>query len=247
MNREQAKSILRSYRPGEQETEDAQLRQALELLEHDPELSTWFAEEQAVDARLSKSFQQFPLPPDLKGQLLAARKVVSPPLWWRRPAWISAAAACVALLGALAILFTRSAAHGNFSEFRSFVADTAASLDHLDLETSDYQKIQEWLQGHSAPNTFTIRGKLNAKSSVGCRLFQWNEQKVSLVCFEIGNHKVAHLFVMDRSALSNSPVAGPPQFSTARNGIGTASWSDGSQVYVLALKDGEQELRQLLL
>jgi hypothetical protein len=247
MNREQAQLILRGYRPGEPVTEDEPLRRALELLEHDAALSAWFAVEQAEDARLAESFRQFPVPPDLKDQLLAARKVSSRPLWWRRLEWITAAAACLTLIGALAILFAHPSGQKDFTAFCSYISDTAASLDHLDLETSDQEKIRAWLQGHGAPNQFTILGQLSGKSRVGCRLFRWNGQNVSLVCFEIGNNKVAHLFVMDRSNLTKLPGAGAPHFITARNGIATASWSDGRQLYVLALKDGERELKQLLL
>jgi hypothetical protein len=247
MNREQAQHILRGFRPGEPVTEDEPLRRALELLDHDAGLATWFAAEQAEDAKLTKSFRQFPVPPDLRDQLLAARKVVSRPLWWRQLEWITAAAACLTLVAALAILLARPSGQRDFAQYCSYISDTAASLDHLDLETSDQEKIREWLQGRGAPNQFTILGKLNGKSSVGCRLFSWNGQNVSLVCFEIGNHRVAHLFVMEHSALTKLPAAGAPHFSTARNGIATASWSDGRQVYVLALKDGERELKQLLL
>jgi hypothetical protein len=247
MNRNEAKLILGSCHPGHQTATDVQLRQALEFLDRDAELAAWFAEEQAIDARLSKSFREFPVPPALKERLLAARNSVTLVPWWRRHAWISAAAACLALVGMLAVLLTRSPGQREFAEFRSYAAEAAGSLDHLDLETSDYRKIRQWLEGHNAPDNFTLPGRLNGKSNVGCRLFQWNGQKVSLVCFEIGNKKVAHLFVMARSTFTNLPGSGTPQFSAAPNGIATAGWSDAQHVYILALKDGEKDLRQLLL
>lgn len=247
MNREEAKYILQSDHLSGCDVESPQFRDALEMLQHDPELAAWFAQEQAIDAKLSESFRTFPVPPALKSQLLAGRKIVPLPVWWRQPAWIRAAAACMALLGTLAILLFRSPEPRQLAEFRSYVAETAATLDHLDLQTSDLDQIRLWLGGHSAPENFAIPGKLNGKSSVGCRVFQWNGQKVSLVCFELGNKKVAHLFVMDRSAPTNSPGESRPQFQTARNGIATASWSDARRIYIVALVAGEQDLKRLFL
>lgn len=247
MNREDAKYILQSYHLGGQDADDPQFRDALQMVKRDPELAAWFAEEQAIDAKLAEKLQSFPVPPALKVQLLAARKVVSPPAWWRRPQWISAAAATVALLATLAVILIRSPQHREFAEFRSYVADTAATLDHLDLQTNDLHQIREWLGGHSAPDNFVIPVKFNGKPSVGCRVFQWNGQKVSLVCFELENQKVAHLFVMDRSQLTNLPGEGALQFQTARDGITTAAWSDARRIYVVAMQQGEPDLKRLLL
>jgi hypothetical protein len=100
---------------------------------------------------------------------------------------------------------------------------------------------------HRAPENFAIPGKLNGRSRVGCRVFAWNGQKVSLICFEIENKKVAHLFVMDTSSLTNLPAGGIPHFQTTGDGIATASWSDAQRIYILALKQGEQDLKRLLL
>jgi hypothetical protein len=187
------------------------------------------------------------VPPDLKGQLLAARKIVSMHTCWRSRVWVGAAAACVTLVAALAFVMSGSRHKEELAEYRSFIADTAAKLDHLDLETTNAVQIQEWLVNHSAPEGFVIPAKLNENSRVGCRVFSWNDQKVSLICFELGNNKTAHLFVMERSVLSDPPPGNPPQFQTSRAGIATATWSDAQRVYIVALKDGEDDLKRLLL
>ena len=247
MNRDAAKYVLRSYHLGGRDAEDPQFRDALEMLARDPELAAWFTREQAADKQIAGALQAFPVPADLKGQLLAARKVVPLRAWWQRPAWISAAAACVALIATVAIFVTRAPEQTQFAEFHSFVTDTAARLDHLDVKTSDLVEIRQWLSGHRAPGEFAIPGRLNGKSSVGCRVFEWNGQKVSLVCFELENQKVAHLFVMDRSVFTNLPGDGALQFQTTRNGIATASWGDARQIYIVAMERGEQDLKRLLL
>jgi hypothetical protein len=246
MNRDEAKYILRSYHLGGRDADDPQFRDALETLNRDPELREWFSCEQAVDQKLSEAFGAFQVPPGLKGQLLAARKVVPRRAWWHMSAWISAMAASLALLGLLAVFLGRAAQKRPFTEFHSYVVETAANLDHLDIQTSDLARIREWLHDHRAPDDFVIPGRLNGKSSAGCRVFSWRGQKVALVCFEIADNKVAHLFVMNRSALTNWPDGGVPQIEASDTGIATAAWSDSTRIYVAALMHGEEDLRRLL-
>jgi hypothetical protein len=52
---------------------------------------------------------------------------------------------------------------------------------------------------------------------------------------------------MDRSVLTNWPEGGVPQIETAGNGIATAAWSDSKRIYIMALEQGERDLRRLLL
>ncbi len=245
MNRDEAKYILCAYHLGGQDSDDPQFREALEMLKRDLVLAEWFEREQLLDTRLSEKFRSFPVPPDLKAQLLAARKVVSFPVWWKRPAWITAAAACAALLATLVRLLTSSPSEKQFVEFRSFAADAAAKLDHLDLSSRDLAEVRQWLQNRSAPSDFTLPTSLNGSPSLGCRMFEWKGQKVSLVCFELENRHVVHLFVMDRAVLRDVPAGGVPQFAVM-SGITTASWSNDKCVYVLASHSDKQELKRLL-
>jgi hypothetical protein len=247
MNRDAAQYILRSYHLGSRDAEDPQFRDALGMLARDPELAAWFAKDQAMDNGISRALQTFPVPADLKGQLLAARKVVPLYAWWQRPTWISTVAACVTLIATLAVLLSRAPKQTQFAEYHSYIAHTAASLDHLDVKTSDLLQIRQWLSGHGAPEDFAIPGRLNGKARVGCRVFEWNGQKVSLVCFELENQKVAHMFVIDRSMFTNLPGGGALQFQTTQDGIATASWSDARRTYIVAMQRGQQDLRRLLL
>jgi|KBSSwiStaDraftv2_1062776.scaffolds.fasta_scaffold92409_3 hypothetical protein len=246
MNRDEAKYILRSFHLNGLDTDDPQFQAALEMIQHDPELREWFSTEQVLDQKLSDAFRAFPVPPALQRELLAARNVVPPAAWWRQPVWMSVAAS-LALLGVLSVLLSRTAHKRPFAEFHSYIIETAAQLDHLDIRTGDLAQVREWLRAHRAPDDFAIPGRLHGKSSVGCRVFSWNEQNISLLCFDIENNKVAHLFVMDRSVLTNWPEGGVPQIETAGNGIATAAWSDSKRIYIMALEQGERDLRRLLL
>ncbi len=244
MNRDEAKFILRAYHLGGEDASDPQFQRALEMLKHDPELASWFAQENTIDAKLSEKFQSFPVPVELRGQLLAARKVVAPRPWWG-PGRIIAVAACAVLMAALAGLLLRAPGKAQFTEFRSFVADATANLDHLDLMTKDVAEARRWLQSRSAPSHFVMPASLDGRHSIGCRVFDWNRRRVSLVCFAIEDGRVVHLFVINRSRLQNVPMGTAPQFAVTRS-IATASWSNDRGAYVLATDAGEQTLRQLL-
>src|SRR4030095_16367194 len=116
MNRDEAKYILRSYDLNGRDAGDPQFQEALEMLRHDPELRECFAQEQAMDKKLSETFRVFPVPPDLKGKLVAARKIVPLHNWWQRPSLLGAAAASLALLGVLALLLSRAPEKRQFAQ-----------------------------------------------------------------------------------------------------------------------------------
>jgi hypothetical protein len=244
MTRDEAKFILSSYGSGHDDA-DPQFREAFELMKIDPELAAWFAKEQAIDSRLCRKFQAFPVPPDLKTQLLAARKVTRAPAWWRQPMWMSAAA-CVALLFALAVSFLRPHSHPEFADFRSYVANTARTLDHLDVVTTNLVEARQWLEAQHAPSDFLIPASLSARPSVGCRAFNWKGRHVGLVCFKMDDQKTVHLFVIDRSALRNAPVGTRPDFLTTGDDVATGSWSDNHCTYVVAGNESESMLKRLL-
>jgi len=245
MNRAEAKYILCAYHLGGQDADDPQFRDALEMVKHDPALAGWFAQEQAADTRLSEKFQDFPVPSNLQAQLLAARKVIPLRAWWQRPVWIVAAAACAIVVATCAALLLGRPEESQFAAFRSYVADTTRKLDHLDLRSKDVAEVRRWLQQRSAPGSFTLPANLSGRPSIGCRIFDWNGETVSLVCFELEGGQAVHLFVMDRHGVRGAPNATTPQFAV-KNGIATAAWTSDQCVFVLASNAGEPTLRQLL-
>ena len=85
MNRDEAKLILQSYRPGGRDAGDPYFAPALALAKQDAELAAWFAEQQAFDARISGALQQLRVPSRLKAEILAAAETKESPVatWWR--------------------------------------------------------------------------------------------------------------------------------------------------------------------
>ena len=246
MNRDEAKYLLRSYGLGGRDATDPQFQEPLEMLGHDPELAAWFAREQALDASFSRKLCAFPVPLDLKSQLLAARKIVPLQVWWRNPAWLGSAASLLVLVATL-VIFLAGAGKTDLADFRKYVAAEAAALDHLDFHSADLEQIRQWLENHGAPEDFVLPANLKTRPSIGCRVFDWNGENISLICFQLENKKVAHLFVFDRSGLTKIPIGEIPQFERTPDGITTASWGDNARIYVVAMKQDEQDLKQLFL
>lgn len=247
MNNEEAKLILQAYRPGGQDANDPQFREALEQAQRDPELARWFANEQALDSRISAKLKASVTPPaHLKSQLLAQRKIVRPVAWWRQPAWQLAAAACVALLVTIAAVWLKPGHSPGFAQYRNEMAEFAGhKLDRLDLMSHDVAEVRRWLSQKESHGDLVIPAGLDGRPSLGCRLLEWKGQKVSLICFELANKQVAHLLVIDRTALKGAPTESPV-FNQVGD-VATVSWSRGDKTYVVASKGGSQfELMKLL-
>jgi hypothetical protein len=247
MNNEEAKLILQAYRPGGQDANDPRFREALEQARRDPELARWFANEQALDSRISAKFNRSIRPPaHLKSQLLAQRKIVRPLAWWKKPVWQLAVAACLALIVTIATVWLKPAHSIGFVQYRNEMADFAGhKLDRLDLMSGDMAEVRRWLAQRESHGDLVLPAGLDGRPSLGCRLLDWKGHKVSLICFELKNRQVAHLLVVDSDAFKNAPPESPVFNQIGE--VATVSWSREGKTYVVASKGGNQlDLMKLL-
>lgn len=247
MNNEEAKLILQAYRPGGRDANDPRFREALEQAQRDPELARWFANEQALDSRISAKFKaSIATPAHLKAQLLAQTKILRPVAWWKQPALRLALAACLAVLVTVAAVWFTSGRSDGFAKYRTTMAEFAGNkLDRLDLMSRDVTEVRRWLAQKESHGDLVLPAGLNGRPSLGCRLLDWKGHKVSLVCFELENKQVAHLLVVDSAAFKDAPTESPV-FNQVGN-VATASWSRGGKTYIVASKEASQtDLMKLL-
>src|SRR5215469_7832190 len=94
MTDNQAKEILKLYRPGTADAEDASFAEALALCERNPELKNWFTQHCALYSALRAKFKQIPVPEGLREQIVSERKVHTVPAWQK----------AVLLVGAVAVV-----------------------------------------------------------------------------------------------------------------------------------------------
>lgn len=247
MNNEAAKLILQAYRPGGQDADDPQFREALAQAQRDPELARWFANEHALDSRISAKLLTSSKPPaPLKSQLLAQQKIVRPVVWWKQPACQIAAAAGMALIVTVAVFWLKPAHPAGFAQYRAEMADFAVhKLDRLDLESHDVAEVRKWLVQKKGHGDLVLPAGLDGRPSLGCRLLDWKGRQVSLVCFELANRHEAHLLVIDRAVFDDAPSS-VPVFNQIGD-IATVSWSRDGKTYLVTSKDADQlELMKLL-
>ena len=69
--------------------------------------------------------------------------------------------------------------------------------------------------------------RVTSLPSFGCRLLDWKVHKVSLICFELEDHQMAHLLVVDSGSFKDSPPESPA-FKQLGD-VTTASWSRGGK------------------
>src|SRR4030095_6054055 len=117
MNREEAQFILHGYRASGEDAHDPQFTDALALVRNDLELAHLFAREQALGAAIAGRIRSVLPPPELTNQLLLARKVIRPRTWWRKPAWIAAAASVALLISAGSLWWLRQGAAAQSASF----------------------------------------------------------------------------------------------------------------------------------
>jgi hypothetical protein len=231
MNNQEAKLILQAYRPNGQDASDPFFAEALEQAQRDPELQKWFAEENVLHTRLQTRLEiAIPIPTGLKSELLALRKTVRPTPWWFQPMKLAAAVVIFLSLAATIVLVLQRPTQLN--SFREAMARSSVQTqEHVAFESHDMAKIQQWLQGKGMDAQVDLPPQLQGGIPQGCRVVDWNGQKVTMICFfKDGQHM--DLFVTDGVNLPGLPVNGTPQFAKA-DGVMTAMWTNGQKVYLL--------------
>ena len=236
MNNQEAQLILQAYRPGGQDASDPLFAEALERAQRDPALQKWLAEENALDARVREKLQTaIPIPPELKSNLLAQRKIVRLAPWYFQPVKLAAAAAVVLLLG-LAASRLLPQKQAQLVAFRSAMANySLTKKEHIVFTSHDITQVQEWLQGQGIKADFELPAALRRSPTHGCRLVDWNGRKGAMICFFV-NGEHTDLFVMDGGGLPGLPENGAPQFAEA-GGMTTVAWAKAGKIYLLSGKD----------
>jgi hypothetical protein len=245
MNREEAQFILHAYRPNGEDARDPQFEPALTLVRTDPELARWFALEQALDAAIAARIHSVSPPPHLTSQLLLARKVIRPRPWWRKPAWVAAAASIALAISVASMWLLRRSGEKDFASFRGTMIE--ASLDmtkHIDVMGLDAEELKQWLIEHRGQPDFVLPLGLANKGIMGCKVLEWHGHQVTLFCLKFGGKHV-DVFVANESDLPGVSVGASPRFGSER-GLTTATWRREGKIYFLAGNIPESDLKQLL-
>lgn len=249
MNNQEAKFILGGYRPGGRDAGDTMFGAALEQAKADPVLATWLARSQAHDAAVAGKLAEIAPPAGLRAAILAGGSVskktsTSSASIWRRPIWLSLAAAAVVVLSfSLAVWPNRTEAQVNrLADFA--INDTAKEIHGgHGPEQGALQKLL------GQPTTRLAQGvpvDFKSLEASGCRTVHFQGKDVLEVCF-VREGLVFHLYVLRSSDFPKLPVGAPPAI-THRDGLCCASWGDAKEQvsYVVVSEAGADAIRNLL-
>ena len=260
MNNDEAKFILRAYRPGGQDAADPQFAEALLQARLDPGLSRWLAEQTALDAALAAKLQSIRVPADLKASILAGRKIVPHLPWWQRAIQPWAAAAALAVtFGTIGFLAVHEPPEpkADFARFTQEITDYLgkgygvlprhahlASTDmsyfgstsyRMNYRSPELEDIRRWLVANGGHGDFTSPGGLKKPINLGCGVMDWRGKRITLIAFQTGRslpQDKVHLVIINTADLPDPPALGQPQFDE-REGWTTTAWSHGKLTYFL--------------
>jgi hypothetical protein len=228
---EEAKQILLLYRPDGADATDPEFAAALEQMRQEPALQQWFDRHREAQAKLREKFATLPVPENLKDAILAGRKIVRPAFWWQKPAWLAAAAAIAFLIA----LWLRPGPLERFGVYRTRMAKTALQGYGMEIVTNDLVQVREFLAKKGGPANYVVPQSLASMGVTGGGHIPWGNTAASMLCFDRGDKRMVFLFVIDHSAIKGEPGRRPQL--TKISSLQTASWTEGSNTYILAGPD----------
>ena len=242
MDNQEAKFILRAYRPGGADAGNAVFGGALDQAQRDPELRSWFEREQASDKAVAVKLRSVPIPVGLRESILAGGKMSAVSRsWWQQPAWF-AVAASVALLLASSVALQFRGPRTDWNELTAQILDDAF---HDERHGSHGQAAKSLVALVSQPTTqlsAPLSVDLNRLKTEGCRTLSVAGHEVMEVCFA-RNGGEFHLYVM--ALPSSRDVPAGLRFNSG-NGMHSVLWTDAQHLYVMASAKDESALKALL-
>ncbi len=246
MNNDEAKFILRAYRPNGRDADDATFGEALRQAQKDPALSAWLAREQAFDQAVAAKLQGIAPPPGLREAILTGAHVSTAGARprWRPAVWLAMAAAFAAVLGTATILWQR-AGHAGPAELAQLTA--FALSDPLSAHTGPHADklgaFGAWLDNAANPMTSISGVNLGQLKLEGCRTLNVAGHPVFEICFQRGG--MFHLYIGRRGDFAATSGDATPSI-LEQGGRSVATWAGQHFVYVVMTTTGTEALRRIL-
>ena len=248
MNGADAKFLLTAYRPGGEDAQEPEFREALEHTQLDPAVRVWLEREQRADRLIAGALQSVPVPPDLRSVILAGAKISRERPWFA-DVRLMALAASVLFCAFIAAFFAEQKSSRGLAGWQTAAIETVAAVVSgrrpLDLESPRLEEVQAWLAHHDAPRAAMLPGRLPNLKTVGCKTIVWENQTVSIICFHRPDGELVHLATIARTGLRNAPPLYRPSYAIAGEWA-TVSWSEGDLAVMLFTKGKPADLQTLL-
>lgn len=245
MNEQRVKFLLQAGPPRAGDREDPAFAGALRHAEADPALGAWVEQQQQLTAALAAKLNEIQPPPRLKQHILAGGHVSQRATRHRRRTWL-ALAASLTLLISLGV-WRWSVAGPPPADYAALRADMCAFLAggfSLEVRSPALGRLQAHLGDRHGVTDYAVPANLAAQPGVGCRMIDWRDRRVALICFS-ARGQLVHLLILPRSQL---PSGTPPEQITYQS-VGewaTAGWADDRNVYLVTTRGSPEMLAALL-
>lgn len=242
MNNEEAKFLLRAYRPGGADASAPLFTDALKQAAADPALSAWFAHEQAHDTAIAGKLAQLAPPPGLRDAILAGTRASAAKRSARQRwiAWVGLAAAAAVVFAMLTRWSRPDALAGLTSLALRDAAETAPHEGHGAPAKALQVAFANTARAFSEPVPMDFR----ALSKTGCRTLNFGGHTVVEVCFPRGGVWL-HCYIVRGADLADDAIRAGPAYAT--NGdMNSVSWSDGTYRYIVAGPVSRERLAEWL-
>lgn len=247
MDKTQAQFILRCYRSGTSDARDEAFAEALGQVKNDPALREWQDRELAFDRACRDKLRTFPVPGDLRLNILAAHHAQrSQRTGHSRQALLGLAAALILSVGSFfALSQFVSPPSLTASEFTRQALLTGDDPSLLEYFTGDLDAKRAWLSQHNAPSAWELPPELISAKGEGCRTVSIQGNTVTVVCYRLGCGNTVQIYVISRQALSEASPRGELILAEL-DGHSTARWCDGKFYYVAVSRLPLHRLKDLL-
>jgi hypothetical protein len=239
------RETLSIYREGEDECAVARFAEARQQAEADPGLAEWWAQEKELDRIIARKLQDAPVPAGLKARLLRPRESLAPV----RSGWARGMALLAAAVVILAVFFSSQRGffqpEASLADYREEMVSFVKTDPPLQLETSEFPRVNEFLGKEGAPSPINFPATLQQMKPAGCRTLHFHGHDVALICFKRGEGKLLHLFVVNREALKKTPGAGERAYAV-QGEWATVAWMEGDQAYLMAVQGDRTVLDRYL-
>lgn len=242
MDKDQIRKNLSGYRPELYHDDDPAIAESLRLAKTDPELSAWLQEQIDFDRRVSDTMTSLLPPAGAKESLLEGYRSHQLPRPARRLLPGLAVAAALVISTALVAKYFLMPPPVEFAShpaptvevFREQMAFFASQRFVLDQTFDTNAESALWLAEQNYPTIEEIPGKLVNFRGMGCKKFDWQNNKVGLICFRKSSNEIVHLFVLERTALTADKTNSRDLDELhVFHGRQTKGWEDQNHVYLL--------------
>lgn len=246
MNNEQARFLLRAYRPGGRDAGDAAFAEALQQAQADPALGAWFAGEQAFDAQVAAKLQAVAPPPGLREAILAGARVstAAPRARWRPAAWMALAASLAVIASGVAIHWLQRPGAAGLAEMASYALAEPEAAHAAGPHADQLGAFGAWLQNPANRISAGAPVDLAQLKAQHCRAVSVAGHEVFEICFS-RNGSGYHLYLARRGDINAEPGAAGPVFRQ-QGQVATVAWTDQKYAYVLMARGGPDVLRRIL-